>query len=215
MNLFLSLDSVNAWSGVSRRSALWTAALSPAALIPKNSSAKCADIETCREIGDSKIARDLQENPRYKLDRGVTYKVLKPGVGSETVKDKDTVDIIFSIAGNERYMYSRGFGYEKINMGGKMVSDLGTDSYLVKLGRGMLPKGIEQTVQGMKRGERRRVVLPPAVGFATSNWKPEPQRPREKLALESYRRLLEGNRPNQPPSQMPTIWDIEVVSIRS
>jgi hypothetical protein len=220
------LSSVKAWSvAVTRRRAVGALIASPSIAIITSSDAafakQCTDIESCREIGEQKVEQDLKENPRFQLDNGVSYKVLKPGVGTEVVTDKATVDMIFSInSASGRYMYSRGFGYEKIDLGGEnggVVPDNGLDSYLVKLGTGQLPIGIEAVLladANMKRGERRRVVLPPQVGFTTSNWKPEPQSGRQKRTIEAYKRILAGNGSNQPPFMAPTIWDIEVLSIR-
>jgi hypothetical protein len=216
-------STVQAWSSsipkavVSRRAAVGAAlVVASAALVPDVAKAKCSDIESCREIGEKKVEKDMKDNPRYKLDGGVSYKVLKPGVGSEIVGDKATVDLIFSVTGSGGYMYSRGFGFEKIDFGnGKKVTDLGIDSYLVPLGKGLLPVGIEYAVKGMKRGERRRVVLPPVVGLETSGWKPEPQDFRGKQSIVAYQRLLAGNGSSQPPFMAPTVWDIEVISMRS
>ena len=190
-------------------------------LLPKRAGAatrKCTDIETCREIGEQKVEKDLKENPRVTLDNGVRYKVLRPGTDAAVVKDGSTVDIIYSVSKpGEGYMFSQGFGFEKINaMGdGKMQSDLGMDSLRIKVGAKDVPVGIESALIGMKRGERRRVELPASVGFATSNWKPEPRTNRGKAALDNYQSIVEGRGTNQPPFPAATFWDVEVLRIRS
>jgi FKBP-type peptidyl-prolyl cis-trans isomerase len=191
-------------------------------LLPKRAGAaptrKCTDIESCRELGEQKVEKDLKENPRVKLDNGVRYKVLRPGTDDAVVKDGSTVDIIYSVSKpGEGYMFSQGFGFEKIDaMGdGKMQSDLGMDSLRIKVGAKDVPICIESALVGMKRGERRRVELPASVGFATSDWKPEPRTNRGKAALDNYRSIVEGRGTNQPPFPAATFWDVEVLRIRS
>jgi hypothetical protein len=89
----------------------------PLVLLPAPSSAKCTDIESCREIGDKrKVEQDLKENPIIVLEEsGVRYKQLIPGYGDKTVEPAAFVDLIYSIStGGSAYMYySQGFGYEK------------------------------------------------------------------------------------------------------
>lgn len=182
---------------------------------------KCTDIESCREIGDEKIMEQLAENPITSLPSGVKYKVLKPPAvadnsssRSATVTDGSTVDLIYSVTGSGRYMFSQGFGYEEVYFDGKMQKDLGLDSLRVVVGKQQVPLGVEQALIGMKRGERRRVVVPPSVGFDTSSWKPEPTSRRGKAALAAYKQLVEGRGSTQPPFPAPTIWDVEVLSTR-
>ena len=126
-----------------------SAALAPVAIFPITASAKCTDIETCREIGDRKVDEDMKANPTTALPSGVRYKVLRPPTGRNSdvqAKDGSTVDIAFSIGANGAYMYSKGFGFEKIDVDGKKQSDLGLDSLRVKIGneRRDVPLGIEQ-----------------------------------------------------------------------
>lgn len=184
--------------------------------LPTTCSAKCTDIESCREIGERKVERDLVENPVTRLKSGSRYKLLQPGTGEATVDDDSTLDLIFSISTmSGGYMFSQGFGFEKIDAGnGKMMSDAGLDSVRVKIGDRNVPLGIEDTLIGMKKGERRRVEVPPNVGFVTSDWKPEPMSKRGKAGITGYKRILEGNGPNQPAFPAATIWDIEVLRIR-
>ena len=58
-------------------------------------------------------------------------------------------------------------------------------AFRVKIGskRRDVPLGIEQALVGMKRGERRRIELPPNVGFETSEWRPEPVTRRGKASI--------------------------------
>lgn len=182
--------------------------------------AKCTDIESCREIGEKKVEQDMVDNPTLKTKSGVRYKVLQPGIDEEsktTVRHDSNIDLIFSISTlSGGYMYSRGFGFEKIDVGnGKLQSDIGLDSLRVQLGRRDVPLGIEEALVGMKKGERRRIELPPRLGFETSDWKPEPTTRRGKTRIVGYKQLLEGNGSTRPAFPAATIWDVEVLRIRN
>jgi len=153
------------------------------------------------------------------LPNGVKYKILQPPItygaeSSSVVKDGSIVDLIYSVTGGGRYMYSQGFGYENVNFDGKMQKDLGLDSLRIIVGNQNVPLGVEQALIGMRRGERRRVVVPPNVGFSTSDWKPEPTTRRGKVTLATYKQLIEGRGSTQPPFPAPTFWDVEVLRIK-
>jgi len=186
--------------------------LSGTPAVAVTSTKKCTDIESCREIGDRKVEQDMKENPVVTLGSGLRYKVVKPGFGSRTVTDStSSVDLIYSITqANGAYMYSRGFGFEKINVGGTMVPDVGLDSLRVAMGAKEVPVGIERALVGMRKGERRRVELPPELGFPTSQGRPAPTTRRAKASLVGYQRLVDGNGSTQPGFPAPTIWDVEV-----
>eukprot|EP00978_Attheya_sp_CCMP212_P029278 scaffold103504_cov55-Attheya_sp.AAC.1 len=182
---------------------------------------KCSDIESCREIGDRKIAEDMVLNPMIKLANGVRYKVMKPPLVKKSDKDQSAsavkmgslVDVIYSVSlPGAGYLNSKGMGFEKISSG---QNDLGLDSLRVVVGKRDVPQGIEEALIGMQRGERRRVELPPAVGFETSDWRPSPENKQAENRLLGYRRILEGNGPSQPPFAAVTVWDIEVLKVRN
>jgi hypothetical protein len=183
--------------------------------VPLPVYAKCTDIESCREIGERKVEKDIIENPVTKLESGSRYKVLQPGTGEKIVGNNSNIDLIFSVSTmSGGYMYSRGFGYEKVDMGnGKMVKDAGLDSIRVKIGERNVPVGIEDALIGMKKGEKRRVELPPSIGLITSNWQPEPTTRGGKAGLQGYRRMVEGTA-GTPAFPAATIWDVEVLKIR-
>ena len=100
------------------------------------------------------------------------------------------------------YYVSKGFGFEKIDFGNKQVSDLGLDSTRVVVGMSNVPKGIEYALTGMSKGEKRRVELPPIVGFETSNWSPEPTTRRGQV---QYKKKLAWFG-SQPPFPAETVW---------
>ncbi|CAB9506867.1 expressed unknown protein [Seminavis robusta] len=205
---------------ITAAAACTTAALSPptnAVVAPSSPKKRCTDIESCRELGDEKIAQDLKENPVTRLPSGTRYKIIKPGVGAETVQEGSSIDLIFSLSrAGGQYMYSQGFGYELVEEMGTLVKDSeGLDNLRVMVGsHQQVPIGIEQSLLGMKRGERRRVELTPNVGLATSNWEPAPKTAAGKQSVRAYQRVLDGFG-SQPPFPAPTIWDIEVTRIRN
>ena len=191
-------------------------------LAVSTAEAKCTDIESCREEGERKIEADLQRNPIVSFPNGVRYRVLRPSTAASgpKVTENSSIDLAYSIStASGQYMYSKGFGFEKIeSFGGRQESDLGLDSLRVVLGKQEhdVPVGIESALLGMGRGERRRVELPPGqeVGFETSNWRPEPVTRRGKVLMKQYKKKLAGFG-SQPPFPAETVWDIEVLGIRN
>ena len=196
---------------VGRRAAVGAACGTAITLPTQQVLAKCADIESCREVGEAKVAADMAANPIIKLSDGVRYKRVKEGAGA-SVSGGDVVDVAYSIStAGGSYMYSRGFGFEKDSDG---VVDAG-DFLRVRLGNQDLPKGIEIALRGMKEGEKRRVELPPgAVGFESSEWKPAPTTRRGKAQIVAYKNLINGNGSSQPPFPAVTVWDIECRRVR-
>ena len=196
---------------VGRRAAVGAATGAAITLPTQQVLAKCADIESCREVGEAKVAADMAANPIIKLSDGVRYKRVKEGAGA-TVSGNDVVDVAYSIStAGGSYMYSRGFGFEKDSDG---VNDAG-DFLRVKLGNKDVPKGIEIALRGMKEGEKRRVELPPgAIGFESSDWKPAPTTRRGKAQIVAYKNLINGNGSSQPPFPAVTVWDIECRRVR-
>jgi len=197
---------------VGRRAAVGVATGAAITLPTQQVLAKCADIESCREVGEAKVAADMAANPIIKLSDGVRYKRVKEGAGA-TVSGSDVVDVAYSIStAGGSYMYSRGFGFEKDSDG---VNDAG-DFLRVRMGNGDLPRGIEIALRGMKEGEKRRVELPPGpvTGFETSDWKPAPTTRRGKAQIVAYKNLINGNGSSQPPFPAVTVWDIECRRVR-
>eukprot|EP00977_Amphora_coffeiformis_P013108 scaffold3364_cov161-Amphora_coffeaeformis.AAC.3 len=177
-------------------------------------SATCTDLESCREIGEQKDAANLAAYPIVRLgDQGLQYKVLAVGLGDETVTENtDSVKIAYSISqASGSYMYSQGFGFNKLDAGnGKQVADLGLDGITVHMKNDRakeVPVGVKQAIVGMKRGEKRRIVVPPALGFETSDWNPKPSTFRGERQIISYQNVLTGRRGQLPPFPAPTIWD--------
>ena len=113
--------TVGALRLVSRRVAVGAGAATVA--LPRSAFGKCADIESCREIGEAKVAADEAANPVIKLSDGVRYKRVKEGSGA-TVSGSDVVDVAYSIStAGGSYMYSRGFGFEKDSDGWNTIGE--------------------------------------------------------------------------------------------
>jgi len=196
---------------------------------PPAANAKCTDLESCREIGERRDAELQARYPITKLGDGLQYKVLAAGVGGAVVTPEHcTVRIAYSISqGNGSYMYSRGMGFNKVEgtSGGgggqqqQKVNDLGLDSLAVPMGstsstnQRTVPVCIERALVGAKRGERRRIECPAKLGFETSNWEPRPTTFRGERQVIDYQNTLTG-RGGGLPFPAPTVWDVEVVSIR-
>jgi FKBP-type peptidyl-prolyl cis-trans isomerase len=216
LSLPILTSCLSSSSVADRRTFLLTSAAGGILSLPTPAaSAKCTDIDSCRETGDQKVAQDLKDTPVTILPDGTRYKQLKAGFGDGHVRPSSTVDLIYTISrAGGRYMYSQGFGFEKIDVGNGLQNDLGLDSYRVTLGKGYLPVGIEDVLVGMKKGERRRVELPPSVGFETSDWKPQPRSNLGKASVVAYQKILKGFG-SQPPFPATTIWDVEVLSFRN
>lgn len=177
--------------------------------------AKCTDIESCREIGERRDAELQAKYPITKLGDGLQYKILSAGVGDAVVTPKSNIRVAYSISqGNGSYMYSRGMGYNKVDAGsGQKVNDLGLDSLAVQMGSTQIPVGIQRALVGAKRGERRRIECPAKLGFETSNWEPKPSTFRGERQMIDYQNTLTG-RGGGLAFPAPTVWDVEVVSIR-
>lgn len=157
---------------VSTTSLLWTGGFWLSH--PNPVSAKCKDVDSCREIGEQKEAANLAANPIVRLGNdGLQYKVLSTGLGNAQVSDDTTVvKIAYSLSARSRYMYSQGMGYNKIDAygNGQAVPDLGLDGITIHLkdeNAMEVPVGIRQAIMGMKRGEKRRIEVPPSLGFET------------------------------------------------
>ena len=194
----------------------WTA---PAPAFARSSSASsCTDIETCREIGERRDAENLAQNPITRLGDGLQFKVLAAGIGPDNVQPDSRIQIIYSVSqANGSYMFSRGMGYNKININNnnqQQVSDFGLDSLSVTMGStATIPVGVQRALLGAKRGERRRIQCPPRLGFETSDWNPKPTTFRGERQMIDYRSTLTGSSGGLA-FPAPTIWDVEVVSIR-
>mmetsp|Transcript_49316 Transcript_49316/g.79587 ORF Transcript_49316/g.79587 Transcript_49316/m.79587 type:complete len:154 (+) Transcript_49316:62-523(+) len=91
--------------------------------------------------------------------------------------------------------------------------DLG-ETLRVTLGKHDVPIAVEMALLGAKKGAERRIEVPPHLGFATSNWLPQPATFEGKQRMEGYRKLLTGN-VLQPGYEAILLFEVNVVRIRS
>lgn len=78
---------------------------------PSVVSAKCKDLESCREEGDRRIAQqELQAGPIVNLGNSVRYREPQPGTGDLVLQDGDSAEITFMVTttgGNYMWSYGR------------------------------------------------------------------------------------------------------------
>ena len=204
---------------------------------PLPAHAKCTDIESCREVGERKVEEDLKLNPIVRLDGGLRYRVLRPPTvssASAAVTDGSSIDLIYSISsGSGQYMYSKGFGFEKVEFGGKQESDLGLDSLRgyscgdrigidgheegrTKEGGVASGSGFRNIrVEARTNDEERNCVSSThtLISFFCSNIVLTQLFLLLSSQMQQYRKKLSGFE-SQPPFPAKTVWDIEVLGIR-
>ncbi|KAG5182150.1 hypothetical protein JKP88DRAFT_278378 [Tribonema minus] len=73
-----------------------------------------------------------------------------------------------------------------LGKGAELQRDEG-EQYRMVLGGGQVPKAVELGMAGMREGGRRRIVVPPALGWDTSGGLPAPTTFSGKRKLELYR----------------------------
>ena len=88
-----------------------------------------------------------------KTSTGLRYVILRQGTGSETPKPGDVVLVIYT----GRLLSGKVFGQE-LNK---------EEPFRIRLGRGSLIPAWEETLQRMKRGEKRLIIVPPELGYGT------------------------------------------------
>jgi hypothetical protein len=89
----------------------------------------------------------------------------------------------------------------------------GGETYTVRLGQHDVPIAVERALIGAKRGSVRLIEMTPALGFATSEWRPAPATFAGKQRVERYRKLLTGNG-LQPGYNVVLLFEAEVQKIQ-
>jgi FKBP-type peptidyl-prolyl cis-trans isomerase len=90
-----------------------------------------------------------KESKIVKTDSGLQYQDLKEGTG-DAAKKGDTVEVHYT-------------GWLK--NGKKFDSSVGGKPFEFKLGAGMVIKGWDEGVQGIKVGGKRKLIIPPELGY--------------------------------------------------
>ena len=105
----------------------------------------------CMVMGFSSVSAQDAKGKKVKTNSGLEYEILKDGNGAEAKKgDKVTVHYT---------------GWLKSN-GKKFDSSVDRgDPFVFGLGAGMVIRGWDEGVAGMKIGEKRRLTIPPDLGY--------------------------------------------------
>ncbi len=91
-----------------------------------------------------------------KMDNGLSYEDVKVGAGKEAVAGK-TVVVDYT-----------GWLYENGSKGKQFDSSIGRGKFSFLLGAGMVIKGWDEGVAGMKIGGKRTLIIPSKLGYGAS-----------------------------------------------
>lgn len=100
---------------------------------------------------------------KYRDDQNSLYAVLKQGDG-DTAKSGDFVALVYKGWLTDGTLFDQS----KKNEQGQLQA-LG-----ITLGQGQVIRGWEESIPGMKVGEQRRLIIPPAVGYGAQGQGPIP-----------------------------------------
>jgi len=175
-----------------RRSHLSSAAVAlTASLLPLAAVAKSPplSIEEAREIGERKReAEEAAKGPLLRSSKGVRYREPVKGPSDAPLCEKgDTCKVKYQVyKGNGDYVFSLGYGRE--------FKQDRLDTYAIKYGDPdkKIPLAVEDAMSGMRVGSLRKILVPPELGFNTSNQRPEPDTfsGKRKLAVHINEPLL-------------------------
>eukprot|EP00898_Chlorokybus_atmophyticus_P006543 jgi/Chlat1/6890/Chrsp51S06556 len=152
------------------------------------------NIEKARELGERR-REDLEANmaPIIDLARGVKYRDIGVGTGP-VIKTGDVLDVFYTIYMiNGYYLDSVGYGQEGKN-------DVG-DTFKVTVNKGEVPVAVEMGMEGMRVGGKRRIFVPPDLGWVTADVKPIPN-------------TWGGRRRLQRSQRQPLLFEVEIVKAR-
>lgn len=135
--------------------------------------------------------------PKFvKLGSGVIVQNLIAGTGDREARAGDTVLLDYVLRRANGY-----FIYSTIDSVSFQPADVPTGAVKIKLDESTLP-GLVEAIQGMKKGGRRRVLVPPEVGYlAGSGLQPAMPTFATGRQLENHKRE-------------PLVFEIEIVNIQ-
>lgn len=96
-------------------------------------------------------AFDIAGKQKVTLPNGLIYYVVQEGTGEETVQLRSTVDIYYTGRFTNNRVFDSSYLYGSL---------LPSQQYLPNL-----VKGFNYGAVGMKVGEKRKVIIPPALGY--------------------------------------------------
>ena len=83
------------------------------------------------------------------------------------------------------------------------------NSFLTKHGSGRLMPGLDEGIHGMRKGGRRRVIIPPKLGYAVGNVGPVPPNPLVRRSLNKLLDRMVEERGGR------FVFDVELLDINS
>ncbi|CAG9462925.1 unnamed protein product [Pedinophyceae sp. YPF-701] len=167
---------------VSRRSQLLGSTAAPAALVLAGlaltpSAPAVAAPRAAQSAGDWSTPGLAAKNPEgqpefFKLDNGVKVQELSIGSGSVEAGQTSVVLVDYVIRRSNGY-----FIYSTIEGVSFQPKDIPVGPVLLKLGSGEVVPGLEAAIVGMRPGGKRRLLMPPDVGYksgAGGEFQPQP-----------------------------------------
>ncbi|MHB8875537.1 MAG: FKBP-type peptidyl-prolyl cis-trans isomerase [Myxococcaceae bacterium] len=90
------------------------------------------------------------------MPSGLTYQILKPGTGDEAkAGEKISVQYVGTLLNGTEF-------------------DRSSDPFVFRLGAGQVIKGWDEGLAGMREGERRKLTIPPELGYGSDGSGPIP-----------------------------------------
>ena len=154
-----------------------------AAAAPRLTTAETTDRASFDSVGGQTPARSEKDVAFTELDGGVKIKTLREGSGERGAERGARTALILTgrlLNLNGVKFYTNPTAEDKL---------AGAEPLRVTLGEGKLVPGLERGIVGMRKGEIRRIIVPPALGYGggggARRLQPTPGTPIELQALES------------------------------
>ncbi|CAI5463874.1 unnamed protein product [Closterium sp. Yama58-4] len=140
--------------------------------------------------GDAARAADVAPQRYYKTPSGATVEEVYEGQG-EAATAGDAVTV--------HYVCRRSNGYFVASTIDPVGGD--ADPIDLLLGQGQVIQGLEEAVQGMRAGGKRRVLVPPALGYIRPDMQPQPKDYFRQRALAAH-------------VKEPLIFEVQLVKVK-
>jgi FKBP-type peptidyl-prolyl cis-trans isomerase len=151
------------------------------------------------------------------LDSGVQVADIVQGQQQQPQEDTDTTTTVVGPSSKinlhilGRLLGKQGWSFENSKASGE-------DPYRLQLGSGTVVIGLEEGLQGMKVGGRRRIVVPSLVGYTSKSLEPIPREFANRQRL--YTTVMNSNRIDRERQNLGAdlagvvVFDIELVRIQ-
>lgn len=117
----------------------------------------------------------------FKTENGVKVQVLSEGQGPPA-SDSDTVLIDFSLRRSNGY-----FIYSTMEGVSFQPSDVPIGPILLDLKNGNIIQGLREAISGMKKNGKRRVLVPPELGYINGDLQPQMPTFATKRQVENHK----------------------------